>query len=67
MAKIRVGALGRFLLIVVAVVLALPALAEGAYGQSPAAAPGHERRHPRRFRGHHDHGLGHLGAPGIRR
>ncbi|MEJ8649784.1 hypothetical protein WKI65_17235 [Streptomyces sp. MS1.AVA.3] len=39
MAKIRVGGLGRFLLIVVAVVLALPALAEGAYGQSPAAAP----------------------------
>ncbi|WP_327704247.1 hypothetical protein OG530_23235 [Streptomyces decoyicus] len=39
MAKIRVGGLGRFLLIVVVVVLALPTLAEGAYGQSPAAAP----------------------------
>ncbi|MGW7576764.1 hypothetical protein [Streptomyces sp. NPDC054765] len=46
MAKIRVGGLGRLLLIVVAVALALPALAlalpalaEGAYGRSPAATP----------------------------
>ncbi|MGW7492011.1 hypothetical protein [Streptomyces sp. NPDC054786] len=38
MAKTRVGGLGRLLLIVMAVVLALPALAEGAYGESASAA-----------------------------
>ncbi|MFG2831604.1 hypothetical protein ACGFWI_29730 [Streptomyces sp. NPDC048434] len=39
MAKTRVGGLGRLLLIVMAVVLALPTLAEGAYGESASAAP----------------------------
>ncbi|MEU9121157.1 hypothetical protein AB0C96_15105 [Streptomyces sp. NPDC048506] len=39
MAKIRVGRLGRLLLIVVAVVLALPLVANGAYGERAAAAP----------------------------
>ncbi|REK85661.1 hypothetical protein DY245_36750 [Streptomyces inhibens] len=38
MAKIRVGRLGRLLLIVVAVVLALPTATEGVYGEIAAAA-----------------------------
>lgn len=40
MAKIRVGGLGRLLLIVVAVVLALPTFIDGAYGEGAATAPG---------------------------
>ncbi|MFH8571872.1 hypothetical protein [Streptomyces sp. NPDC017993] len=38
MAKVRVGILCRLLAILAAVVLALPALAEGAYGKAVAAA-----------------------------
>ncbi|MFI1161784.1 hypothetical protein [Streptomyces sioyaensis] len=37
MAKTRVGRIGRLLLIVVALVLALPAIAGGAYGESVSA------------------------------
>lgn len=39
MAKIRVGGLGRLLLIVVAVVLALPTFLDGAYGEGAGTAP----------------------------
>ncbi|MEU8787324.1 hypothetical protein [Streptomyces sp. NPDC048637] len=52
MAKIRVHGLGRLLLIVMAVLLALPMGADGVYGESATAAPA-------------SNGAGRTGSPGT--